>query len=559
VSPAAVLAALLLVVVTFLVVYPLAHLLYGSFRVSLTSPPGALTLDHYIRVYSDLRTYVTFGVTVVYALGFTVLAMVVALPLAWIAARTDTPLRKHIPWLILIPYVIPASLHSVAWLLLLDPGSGIVNQAFRAVTRSDAPFFNVYSLAGMIWISFTIALPPAFTLLTAGLERMDPTLEEAASTSGANGLQTLRRILVPLTLPSLLSVFTLLFIVGLEAFDVPAFVGLPANIRVLTSEIYYFMSQNVPSQPGRAAAFGTLPLLLAVPLTVYCVRVIVNQERFAVITGKAWAPRVVQLGPFRWITLAFFLVVYAIVSLLPVLVLVGAAIFPDYKALAALDFSTASFKNFTLVLENPVTFRAFGNSILLATFGGLATILLAFGLSYISTRTRIRGRTLFEFLAFIPYSLPSILLGVGLLFGYVAFPIDIYGTVWLLGLAYTTKYLPYGLRSTSAALLQIHRDLEEAATVSGASKLRAARTVLLPLALSGFVAGWSIVAIHNMREFSMSILLYGPGSEVASVLFYEYWQDGRIGEIGALGLLLIGLSLTLLLGANRLRAAGAMR
>ncbi len=558
-SPAAVLCALLLAVTACLVLYPLANLLYGSFRVSLISPPTALTLDSYVRVYSDPRTYFIFGVTIVYALGFTVLAMVVALPLAWIAARTDTPLRKHIPWLVLIPYVIPASLHSVAWLLLLDPGSGLVNAAYRAFSGSDATLFNVYSLAGMIWVSFTIALPPAFTLLATGLERMDPTLEEAASVSGANGLQTLRRVLVPLILPSLLSVFTLLFIVGLEAFDVPAFVGLPANIRVLTSEIYYFMSQNVPAQPGRAAAFGFLPLLLAVPLTVYYVRVIVHQERFAVITGKAWAPRVVHLGPFRWVTLAFFLVVYAIVGVLPIVVLVGAAIFPDYKALASLNLSAASLKNFALVLDDPVTFRAFRNSIVLAAGGGLVTILLAFGLSYVLTRTRIKGRALFEFLAFIPFSLPSILLGVGILFGYVAFPIDIYGTVWLLGIAYTTKYLPYGLRTTSAALLQIHRDLEEAATVAGASRLRAARSVLLPLALSGFVAGWSILAIHNLREFSMSILLYAPGSEVASVLFFSYWEHGRIGEIGALGVLLIGLSLALLLGANRLRTAGAMR
>ncbi|MDE3192597.1 MAG: iron ABC transporter permease [Chloroflexota bacterium] len=534
-----------------LCIYPAATLLRGSLFSGSISDPGPATLQNYVSVYGDGATYALFGTTLVYAVGTAVAAVVVGLVVAWIAVRTNAPLARHMGWLVFATYALPGTLTSIAWILLANPNTGLLNELARSVLGPDATLFNVYSFLGMLFVSVGHSYALAFAFLAASLHSTDPSLEEAAGTSGARPLTVFWRVNLPLAWPALLSTATILVILGLESFDVPAFVGIPANVRVFSTQIFVETSVRTPPDFGRAATYGVLPLLVALGLTLVYQRSIVAPERYATIRGKAFRPRRLDLGRWRWPATGVFLVVFFVTALLPVATLVLVSLAPTLSEATSFDVRTFGLGNYATILGDPVAQRAIRNTLILAALGATAAMLLAFGVALASLRTRLRGRGLVEYAIFLPFAVPSVVLAVGILWGYVSFPIGVYGTIFILLIGYVTKFMPYGLRSASTSLLQIHPELEEQARVAGASLGQTIRRVVMPLILPGFVAGWTLLAVVFMREFSMSILLWSSGSEVVTVLFFDYWTNGRFGLVAALGLLLIAVSLAVVFAVRR--------
>jgi iron(III) transport system permease protein len=533
-------------------------LLRGSLTAGALGKFGALTFSNYVRVYSSAETYQLFGVTLLYAAGVAVAAVLVGLMLAWIAVRTDTPMASQMGWLVFIPYAIPGTLTSVGWILLANPNTGFLNVFARRIFRSEVTPFNIYSFPGMVFVAAMPATVLAFTFLAVALRAMDPSLEEAGGMAGASPLRTGWRVSLPLIRPALLSMLAILLILGLESFDVPAFIGIPAKIYVFTTQIFVQTSVKIPPDYGMAATYGILPLVLALILTFVYQRSLIQPERYATISGKAFRPRRIKLGGWRWVTFGIFALAFLVAAVMPVITLLAVSLAPTLNQVRDMTLNGWGLQHYGTVLGDAVARRAIRNSVLLAVLGASAAMLVAFFVSFVLTRTKVRGRGLVEYLLFLPFAFPSIVLAVGVLWGYVRFPLDVYGTIWILMIGYVTKFLPYGLRSMAGSLLQIHRELEESARTSGATLGQVLRKVIVPLTIPGLIAGWSLLAVVFMREFSMSLMLWSSGSEVMTVLFYDYWSNGRFGQLGALGMLLIVLSLLIVLPVRRLMKVDAV-
>lgn len=557
-APTTGLLILAVVVAGAMCVYPAFMLLRGSFFTGSIGRPGPPSLQNYFAVYGSVDTYQLFATTLVYAVATGVVAVAAGFLIAWIAVRTNAPLARHMGWLVFATYALPGTLTSIGWILLANPNTGFLNELARGVLGRDATPFNVYSFLGMVFVAACHSYALAFAFLAASLHSTDPSLEDAARTAGASPLTVFRRINVPLTWPALLSTATILVILGLESFDVPAFVGIPANIRVFSTQIFIETSVRTPPDFGRAATFGVLPLLVALGLTLVYQRSVVTPDRYATITGKAYRPRRIDLGPWRWPATAAFLGIFLVTALLPVATLGLVSLAPTLTEAKDLDVGSFGLGNYAAILSDPVAQRAIGNTLTLAALGATVAMLLAFGVALATLRTKVRGRGLIEYVLFLPFAIPSIVLAVGILWGYVSFPIGVYGTIFILLIGYVTKFMPYGLRTASTSLLQIHRELEEQAYVAGASFGQVIMRVIVPLVVPGFVAGWTLLAVVFLREFTMSILLWSSGSEVVTVLFFDYWTNGRFGLVSALGLMLIAVSLAVVFAVRRVTRVDAV-
>jgi iron(III) transport system permease protein len=551
-SRAQIIGGVLVAVPVAMCIYPVAMMLRGSLSTGRLSNLGPLTLHNYTTVYSSPETYQVLATTALYAVSLAIGSCLLGLTLAWISMRTNAPLARHMPWLVLVGYALPGTLTSIGWILLANPNTGILNEAVRLITGPDSTLLNIYSFGGMVFVSTCHSFALAFTFLAPAFHASDPSLEESAATAGASPVAVFRRISLPLIWPAALSTLAILTILGLESFDVPAFVGIPAKIRVLTTQIFVESSVRTPPDFGRAATYGTLPLVLGLLLTVYYRRAIVEPERYATISGKAYRPRRIDLGRWRWVATGVFVLVFLITTVLPFVTLVFVSLAPTLTAAKAFDIGTFGLRHYETILGDAVAQRAIRNTLLLAVGGATLAIMLSFALSLLTTRTKIPARGFIEYVLFLPFSLPSVVLAVGVLWGYINLPIGVYGTLWILLIGYLTKFLPYGLRAASTSLLQIHRELDEAARMAGASSRKVLQKVLVPLAAPGLMAGWSLLVVVFMREFSMSLMLWTSGSEVVTVLFYDYWTNGRFGQVSALGTLLVVVSLSLVFVGRRL-------
>jgi iron(III) transport system permease protein len=367
---------------------------------------------------------------------------------------------------------------------------------------------------------------------------MDPALEESALMSGASMWQTAQRISFRLLMPTSASVLLILFVRALESFETAALIGIPARIFVYTSEIYLAFNEYPPDY-GRGAALAVGLLVLSGAGVWLYSRKTRHRERYQTVTGKAFRPRVFDLGPWRWLGFALFSGYFLIAVLLPLSVLLWASLLPFFGVPSLKTAQLASLENYRYLFQFAPFRAAMKNSILLALMSATGVMLLTSVIAWVVYRSRIRGSWALDFLAFVPITVPGIVLGMALILLYVAFPFPIYGTIWILVIAYTTKYLPYGMRSSSGSILQIHRELEEAASASGATWLQTFRRVTLPLLRPGFVAGWIYVFIVSFREFSTSVLLASGDNMVLSILLFNMFEQGQMTVVAAIGILMI--------------------
>jgi iron(III) transport system permease protein len=540
--------------VLFLALYPLGWLAWGSFQ---TAPPfaaekSALTLANYARAYADPLLARTAVNTVVFALGQMAVAIGLGTALGWVVMRTDAPGRRVFEFLILALFLIPLILAVVAWTMLLSPQIGIINRAAMAAFGLSVPPFDVYSLGGMIFVQGLYLTPLAFLIVGPAFTALDAGLEESARVSGSNQWQVFWRVTLPLARPAIYSAMILLFVVGIESFDIPQMLGASKGLYTYTSLIYYEILGRFPANYGGATALA-LALLFFAFVCVYVYRRLTRHaERFQTIKGKGYRPGVIALGRWRWPVSGACWVFFALTVFLPLAVLFAGSLMPYYVEFSAAMIEKLSWSNYARIGRHPTLVAGVRNSFLLAVVAGAACVFLAAVIAYIAARTTLAGRGLVEGIAMMPISFPGTVLGVALLWAYIGIPLPIYGTVLILAIAYVTRYLPIGLRTVAGGMLQVGSELEEASRVAGAAWLATFRRVMLPLLKPSLLAAWVLLFMIFFRELPMSLLLSSRGNPVVSVVMFDYYQSGEMGPLAAIAMCVLVGVIAVVVVAHRL-------
>ena len=550
--------------VLYLAAVPLIMLLYGSIRSAPIGEPGATyTIQNYVKAYFDKEFYLLFLNSLYFALGTCLITFVIGTYLAWVSERTNTPFKKVFVVMALIPFIIPGILSTIAWILLLSPKIGLINLTVKWALGLESSPFNVYSMWGMIWAEAIHLYPLVFLLMSAAFRNMDTSLEEAALTAGSSTATTLRRITLPLMRPAMFSVLLIVFVRAIEAFEVPALVGVPAKISLFTTKIFLAIHQ-FPSDFGLAGSYAvTLLVISTVGVLIYG-RITRREERYATVTGKAYRPRVIDLGPWKYVTCASAFFIFFLAVVLPVFVLLWSSFIPYYGVPSAELMGKMTWANYKYVLNYPLALTAFKNSLYLSVGSATFIMLLTSVIAWITVKTKLPGRAFLDNMTFIPIAMPGIVLGVSLIWVYLTIPkfipfLNIYGTMWVLLLAYITKFMPYGIRAASASMIQINKELEEASFTSGGTWFQTFRKVILPLLMPGFTAGWIYISIIALRELSTSILLYSYDSTVLSIMAFDLWEGGQYTYVCALGVLMVLLLVAMAYVARKLGAKIGIR
>jgi iron(III) transport system permease protein len=540
--------------VLYLAGVPLIMLLYGSIRSAPIGEPGATyTIQNYVKAYFDKEFYVLFLNSIYYAIGVCSLTFLIGTFLAWVSERTNTPLKKLFVVMALIPFIIPGILSTIAWILLLSPKIGLINLVIKGLLGLESAPFNVYSMWGMIWAESIHLYPLVFLLMSAAFRNMDTSLEEAALTAGSSTLSTFGRITLPLMRPAMFSVMLIVFIRGIEAFEVPALIGVPAKISVFTTKIFLAIHQ-FPSDFGLAGAYAvTLLGISTVGVLIYG-KITRREERYATVTGKGYRPRVIDLGAWKYLTCALSILIFLLAVIMPVFVLLWSSFIPYYGVPSWELAEKMTWANYKYIINYPLAATAFKNSFYLSVGSATIVMLLTSVIAWVTVKTKLPGRAFLDTLTFIPIAMPGIVLGVSLIWVYLTIPIPIYGTIWVLLLAYVTKYIPYGIRAASASMIQINKELEEASLTAGGTWFQTFRKVILPLLMPGFTAGWIYISIIALRELSTSILLYSYNSTVLSIMAFDLWEGGQYTYVCALGVMMVLLLVAMAFTARKLGA-----
>ena len=528
--------ALLILVLGFLTLYPMAMLLYGSLHSTPPGMAGAFNLDGYANLASAENLQALIN-TVALSLVKTVLSLSLAILLAWIVARTDTPGRGVLEALITLPFFIPPILTATAWAMLGNAQVGTINLVWRWLTGSDGTLVDVFSYGGIVWHMMQYSTPFIFLFVVDAFRAMDPSLEESSRMSGASRWQTFWRITFGLMLPITTSAFLLSFIRGMESFESAVFFGTPVGIKVLTTQIFDLITQRAQPDYQSATAMGFASLALMFLLLVVQSRLL-RGKSYTTVTGKAYSPNVTRLGWMRWVTFAICVAFFALTVALPVGQLLLSSFF-QFFGFYQLDMLTLD--HYRNVWENRQFWGAFGNTMLLGFLGATATMVLGGIIAYITTRTTWRGRRLIDILAWLPWMMPGMVLGIGFLWGFAILPhaVPIYGTLWALLLAYVALGTPVAVRVTSGAYAQIAKDIEECSRVHGAGWWQTLGRILVALAWPAFAVGWVLIFFGIMRELSASILLYVPDTEVLSVVMLKMWNGGKPEDVSVIGLVML--------------------
>ncbi|HZA53354.1 MAG TPA: iron ABC transporter permease [Candidatus Udaeobacter sp.] len=540
--------------VLYLAGVPLVMLLYGSIRSAPIGEPGATyTIQNYVKAYVDKEFYFLFLNSIYYGLGTCAVTFLIGTFLAWVSERTNTPLKKLFVVMSLIPFIIPGILSTISWILLLSPKIGLINIALKELLGLESAPFNIYSMWGMIWAEAIHLYPLVFLLMSAAFRNMDTSLEEAALTAGSSTFATFYRVTLPLMRPAMFSVLLIIFIRGIEAFEVPALVGVPAKISVFTTKIFLAIHQ-FPSDFGLAGAYAVTLLAISTTGVLIYGRITRREERYATVTGKGYRPRVIDLGVWKYVTLGISFLIFFLAVILPVFVLLWSSFIPYYGVPSRELMEKMTLANYQYILNYPLAMTAFKNSFYLSVGSATLVMLLTSIIAWITVKTKLPGRALLDNMTFIPIAMPGIVLGVSLIWVYLTLPIPIYGTIWVLLLAYITKFMPYGIRAASASMIQINKELEEASLTAGGTWFQTFRKVILPLLMPGFTAGWIYISIIALRELSTSILLYSYNSTVLSIMAFDLWEGGQYTYVCALGVLMVLLLVTMAYVARMLGA-----
>lgn len=522
-------------VFALLTVPPLITVVQRSlYTTDFIGEPGTFTLNNYTHLFTQGASLRVVGNSVILAAGATVFALVVGGVLAWVAERTDAAGRGVCRLAMLLALAMPYVLYAMSWILLLGP-RGPVNEA-ASQWFGLGQIVKPYSLTVMIFVEGMVSTPLSYLLMTGVLRNMDPSLEECAQVSGAGVGKTLRRVSAPLITPAGVAVGMLIFVRALEAFEVPAMVGLPGGVTVMTSRIYLGTQQQPPDYGG-AGAYAVLLMIAVGVLLLLSTRITRRSAAYATISGRGFRPRRIALG--RWRSAATALVwLYVLLALVaPIGLLIWASLLPYYAAPGQIPMRQLTLHNYRSVLGQPALLGSVTNTLLIGVCTATAVCALTAGAGWFVARTNIAGRWVLEQLSGIPLVIPGIIMGLGVSAFYLQVPFPIYGTIWIFVLAYVARYLPYGMRYAGSGLIQISRELEEAATMCGAGAGNAFRKVIMPLLAPSLLAAWIFVFLVAGKELSMSVLLASPSTQVMAVSLFDLFNNGQITQSAAFGVL----------------------
>jgi iron(III) transport system permease protein len=523
-------AAILLV----LVVAPLAVLVAASVRT-----PGGMGLGNFLAAFGRPIYRGPIVNSFVYATAVGVISVLVGAPMAWLVGRTDLPGKGLIRTFTVAAFVTPSFLGATAWVILAGPNAGLVNVLYRAVTGADTHLVNIFSMPGLVFVTSLYTFPVVFILTGAALTATPADLEEAARIAGAGPWRVVRDVTLPLALPAVAGGFILAFLETIVLFGAPAMLALPARFHVMTTQLWAFF--HYPPKVEVAAAYA-MPLLLAAVGLLWLQRRLVGRRTFTTVGGRAAAPRPVRLGRWRWVAFGGCAAVLGCSIALPYVALLRAALSKAWGL--GWSWENLTLRNFRFVMfEYDPTRSAIVNTLMLGVVTATLAALLMAGIAYVAQRRLLRGARLLAFLATAPIAVPGIVLSIGLFQAYSRPPLLLYGTIWIIFVAYLTKYLPVAYTACQAAMATVHPDLEDAARILGANRLVALKDVTVPLLGAGLVSAWLLVFLPSLRELSSSILLFTARSRVVSVVIYTLYEEGLWEAVSSLGVLLLLITL----------------
>jgi iron(III) transport system permease protein len=530
-----------------LILMPVSWLLYYAF----TDKSGGFTFGNFNRLISD-ADYVeplltTFAIATLSAL----ICCAVAAPMGWLVARTDMPLRRTVRLLVTASFVTPPFLGAIAWELLAAPNSGLLNQLYRDVTGAgpDAHVLNIYSFTGLVFVISCYTFPYVFVLVANSLDRIPGDLEDASSIVGGKTWDTARRITIPLALPAVLAGALVAFLQAMTLFGSPAILAMPAGFHTLTTKIWSLF--QFPPKPELAAA-ASLPLLVLTVILLRAEHMALGRRGYSVVGGKNSEPRIVRLGGWRWVMLAVAMIVLMCPVLLPYFALFNAAF--SKVASHLVWFNNFTLRNLHFVFyELSATQLALRNTFILGTLAATAGTILALVIAYVTARQAVSGHRVLGFLATAPVAIPGIVLGVGLFFTYTQPPFVLYGTLWILFIAFVTLSMPSAYQQLQAAFRSVHPELEDASRILGATRLRSLWQITAPLLRTSVIATWCFIFVAVIRELSAAIMLFTSETKVLSVLIYDLNESGDLDAIAVLGLLMLIITFVIVALANSLR------
>jgi iron(III) transport system permease protein len=536
-----------------LILLPLSWLVYYSFH----DRAGAFTLANFARLVTDPSFLDPLLTTVILATSSAVICCLVAAPMGWLVARTDMPLRRTVRALVTASFVTPPFLGAIAWELLAAPNSGLLNQAFRAVTgaEQDEYLFNIYSLPGLIFVIACYTFPYVFVLVANALDRIPADLEDASSILGGSAWTTARRVTVPLAMPAVLAGALIAFLQAMTLFGSPAILALPAGFHTMTTKIWSLF--QYPPKAELAAA-ASLPLLVLTVLLLRAENFVLGRRGYSVVGGRQGNPRLVALGRWKWAALAAVLMVLLNPVFLPYGALLNAAFSPVASQFVTLG--TLTLHNIEFVFfELSATRLAFENTLILCTCAATIGTVMAVVISYMTARKVIAWHKALGFLATAPVAVPGIVLGVGLFLSYTRPPFVLYGTLWILLIAFVTIALPAAYQQLYSAFRAVNPDLEEASRILGASRLGTLARITAPLLRTSVIATWCFIFVGVIRELSAAIMLFTSQTKVISVLIFDLNESGDLGAIAVLGLIMLIVTFAVVVLINRIPGFGGVR
>ncbi len=537
-------------VLVVLIVLPMSWLVYFS----LTDKAGAFTLDNFRELIVNPVFVEPFITTVILATSSAVICCLVAAPIAWLVARTDMPLRGTVRALVTASFVTPPFLGAIAWELLAAPNSGLLNKIFRAVTGApqDESLFDIYTLTGLIFVISCYTFPYVFVLVANALDRIPGDLEDASSILGGSAWTTARRVTIPLAMPALLAGALVAFLQAMTLFGSPAILAIPAGFHTMTTKIWSLF--QYPPKVQLAAA-ASLPLLLLTIVLLRAESFVLGRRSYAVVGGRQGNPRLVPLGAWKGVAIAVVFLVLCCPVFLPYGALLNAAFSPVASEFVTPATATLHNINFAF-FELSATSLAFKNTLILCTLTATVGAVLAVVIAYVTSRKVITGWRALEFLATAPVAVPGIVLGVGLFLSYTRPPFVLYGTLWILLLAFLTIAMPAAYQQLQSAFRVVHPDLEEASRILGATRLSTLWRITAPLLRTSVIATWCFIFVGVIRELSAAVMLFTSETKVISVLIFDLNESGDLGAIAVLGIIMLVVTFTVVVTINRLPGFG---
>jgi iron(III) transport system permease protein len=536
-----------------LIVMPLSWLVYYAF----TDKNGAFTVANFYRLVSDADFLDPLLTTFALATLSALICCAVAAPMGWLVARTDMPLRRTVRLLVTASFVTPPFLGAIAWELLAAPNSGLLNQLYREITGAspDSHLLNIYTFAGLVFVISCYTFPYVFVLVANALDRTPGDLEDASAILGGSTWDTARRITIPLALPAVLAGALVAFLQAMTLFGSPAILAMPAGFHTITTKIWSLF--QFPPKPELAAA-ASLPLLVLTIMLLRAEHMVLGRRGYSVVGGKNSEPRIVRLGPWRWVMLTVAMLVLMCPVFLPYFALLNASFSKIASHLVSLNNFTLQNLHFVF-FELSATSLALRNTFILGILSATCGTVLALVISYVTTRKAVTGYRVLGFLATAPVAIPGIVLGVGLFFTYTRPPFVLYGTLWILLIAFVTLAMPAAYQQMQSAFRSVHPELEDASRILGATRLRALWQITAPLLRTSVIATWCFVFVGVIRELSAAIMLFTSQTKVLSVLIYDLNESGDLAAISVLGLFMLIITFSVVALANSLRGRGNAR